>query len=88
MDWELGPADQSVGHEVSPTLAYLYGVVIVLAVVIALGEWNHRRRRQRRTDDERRSAFRSYILMAALWPLFTATVIFIILWMLLTRRSR
>jgi hypothetical protein len=66
---------------------YLYGVLIILAVVITLGEWFGRRQRHGRSDEQRRSDFRTYIAMAVLWPLFIITVIFIVLWTVLTRRA-
>lgn len=87
MDWELTPGDGDGCGDVSPVVVYLYGVLIILAVVIALGEWFGRRQHRERTGDQRRSDFRAYIAMAVLWPLFIITVIFIVLWTVMTRRT-
>lgn len=86
MDWEITPADGGC-NDIEPVLMYLYGVLIILAVVIALGEWFGRRHRRDRSEEQRRSDFRTYIAMAVLWPLFIITVIFIVLWAVLTRRA-
>jgi len=87
VDWELGSSDGTTKC-VSPFTAYLYGVVIILAVIIALGEWIGRRAHVHRTRDERDADYRSYLATAILWPLFITAVIFIVLWTTLTRRSR
>lgn len=88
MGWELSPGEGSGGcGEIDPVTMYLYGVLIILAVVIILGEWIGRRHHRERTDDQRRSDFRAYIAMAVLWPLFIITIIFIVLWSVMTRRT-
>lgn len=86
MGWDLRPLSDSMGSTVTPVTAYVYGVVVVLAAVIALGEWVGRRRQ--RTHDEHKSAYQTYAVMAVLWPLFIATVIFIVLWTILAPRRR
>lgn len=87
MDWEIAPTDDGGCGDASATLVYLYGVLIILAVVIALGEWVGRRGKRGRSADQRDSDFRAYVAMAVLWPLFIITVIFIVLWTALTRRA-
>jgi hypothetical protein len=85
--WEISPGDGSQCDDASPALIYLYGVLIILAVVIAIGEWFGRGDKHGRSEEQRRSDFRAYIAMAVLWPLFVMTVIFVALWALLTRRA-
>lgn len=85
MDWELSPSD-GPAECVSPFTAYVYGVIIVLAVLITLGEWAGRR--HRRTHDQRDEDYRSWIAAAILWPLLVSAIIFIVLWSVLTRKPR
>lgn len=87
MGWEISPGDGGGCDDTSPALIYLYGVLIILAVVIAIAEWFGRGDKNGRSEEQRRSDFRGYIAMAVLWPLFVITVIFVALWALFTRRA-
>jgi uncharacterized iron-regulated membrane protein len=72
--------------DTSLTVAYLWGVLITLAVILALQRWaRHRTGTSVRPSRER---LWSYAVMAVLWPLFIASIIFIVLWTVLTRRDR
>ena len=95
MDWDLTPgslvpidditSDDALHTEPTPIVVYLWGFLIVLIVILALREFAWRRNgRNHRTSRERAW---TYVVMAILWPLFFATVIFIVLWTLLTRRA-
>jgi hypothetical protein len=72
--------------DTSPAVAYLWGVLITLAVILALQRWvRHRTRGVTRPSRER---LWGYAVMAVLWPLFIASILFIVLWTVLTRRGR
>jgi len=66
-------------------MAYLWGILIVLAVILALREWGRRKFRDGGHRDRER--LWNYVVMALLWPLFVSAILFVVLWALLTRRS-
>lgn len=95
MSWEhtsgsLLPIDDLQGDDawhgdVSPFIAYLWGVLIVIAVVLTLREWATRRARASGVGPD---GVWPYVVMGILWPLFIAALLFVVLWTMLTRRSR
>lgn len=96
MDWDLTPgslapiddfsSDDALHAEPTPIIVYLWGFLIVLIVILALREWTWRRASggNHRAPSER---VWTYVVMALLWPLLVATILFIVLWSVLTRRG-
>lgn len=80
------PGDDTLGTDTSPFITYLWGFIIVLAVVLAIREWV--RYKYRNTAHQIiHERLWNYVVMALLWPLFISAVLFTILWVVLTRRS-
>ena len=65
--------------------AYLWGCLVVFMVVVLIGETGGRQHRERKDAND---GPRGYFVMAVLWPLFAAAVLFLVLWTLLTRTRR
>lgn len=94
MDWDITPgslaslddisSDDALHAEPTPITVYLWGFLVVLIVILALREWAGRHSSGSQRSGRERAW--TYIVMAILWPLFIATVLFIILWSVLTRR--
>lgn len=95
MDWEYAPgsvaniddvqADDALHANTSPFVAYLWGFLIVLAVILALREWS--RHRLHKANQASRDRMWNYVVMAMLWPLFISAIVFVVLWVVLTRRD-
>lgn len=85
----LVPIDDSYGDDTfgdaSPISTYLWGFLIVLIVLLALRQWSRRQLFGR--GGAKHDRLWDLVVMAILWPLFFASVIFIVLWTLLTRRG-
>lgn len=77
--------DDTLGSDASLISAYLWGFLIVLILLLALRQWSRGRLGARLGGA--RDRLWDIIVMALLWPLFFATVIFIVLWTALTRRG-
>jgi hypothetical protein len=81
--WDLETGSTPENPELSGTLTiYLWGVLLVFAIAIAIGGWAYDKAKKADRDE-----MWGYFLVALLWPLFFCAVLFVILWTFLSRKN-
>lgn len=80
--WDIRPEAAPEAQAEYPGLFTLYviGVLLIFGLILAIGIWTTRRG----DPSEHHYAYRTYFVLALLWPLFIASVVFVVLWNFLT----